>query len=143
LLLPTGQILWAAADGGHIDVELYTSPGTVKASWRPAITSVPTAINRGTTYTISGKQFSGLSVGSDYGDDAQAASNFPLVAVRNNATHHIFLGRTTNFSTMGIATGNATESANFVIPSKAETGASTLYVVTNGILSGGKAVTIN
>jgi hypothetical protein len=44
---------------------------------------------------------------------------------------------------MGIATGNITESANFVIPSKAETGASTLYVVTNGILSGGKAVTIN
>jgi len=143
LLLPTGQVLWAAADGRTIDVELYTSPGTVKAAWRPVITSVPATINRGTTYTISGKQFSGFSVGSDYGDDAQAASNFPLVAVRNNATHHIFLGRTTNFSTMGIATGNITESANFVIPSKAETGASTLYVVTNGILSGGKAVTIN
>lgn len=143
LLLPTGQVLWAAADGAHIDVELYNSPGTVKAAWRPVITAVPTTINRGTTYTISGKQFNGFSAGSTYGDDAQEATNFPLVAIRNNATHHIFLGRTSNFSTMGISTGNTIENANFVIPTGAETGASTLYVVTNGILSGGKAVTIN
>ena len=143
LLLPTGQVLWAAADGAHIDVELYNSPGTVNAAWRPVITSVPTTINRGTSYTISGKQLNGFSNGSDYGDDAQAASSYPLVVVRNSASHHIFFGRTSNFSTSGIATGNTIENANFVIPSGAETGASTLFVVTNGILSGGRAVTIN
>jgi hypothetical protein len=143
LLLPTGQVLWTAADGATIDVELYNSTGTVNNSWRPVITSVPTTINRGTSYTVSGKQFNGFSAGSAYGDDSQSASNFPLVAIRNNATHHISFGRTSNFSTMGIATGSTIENANFVIPSTAETGASTLYVVANGIVSGGKAVTIN
>jgi len=143
LLLPTGQVLWCGADGKTIDVELYNSPGAVSASWRPVITAVPTTINRGTSYTISGKQFNGLSAGSAYGDDAQEASSYPIVAVRNNSTHHIFFGRTSNFSTMGIATGSTIENADFVIPSTAETGASTIFVVANGILSGGKAVTIN
>ena len=143
LLLPTGQVMWCAADGATIDVELYNSPGSVSASWRPVITSVPTTVNRGTTYTISGTQFNGFSVGSAYGDDVQSGSSYPLVVVRNSTTHHIFFGRTSNFSTSGIATGSTVENANFVIPSGAETGASTLFVVTNGILSGGKAVTIN
>jgi hypothetical protein len=44
---------------------------------------------------------------------------------------------------MGIATGTAVESANFVIPTGAETGPSILVVVTNGILSKPKAVTIH
>jgi len=143
LLLPTGQVLWAAADGNTIDVELYSSPGTVSAAWKPTITSVPTTVTHGNSYTISGTQLNGLTAGTTYGDDAQMATNFPLVAIQNHATKHIAFARTSGFSTMGIATGSTVVSATFAVPATIETGASTLFVVTNGILSAGKAITVN
>ena len=143
LLLPTGQVLWCIADGSTKDVEIYTSPGTVNPAWAPAITSVPTAITRGTSYTISGTQFNGLDAGTSYGDDAQMASSYPLVRVTNLATKHVFYARTSNFSTMGVATGSEVVSAGFVVPSGAETGTSALVVVANGIASKPVKVTIN
>ncbi len=143
LVLPTGQVMYIPADGGTIDVELYTSPGTPKNAWRPAITSVPSTVTHGNSYTISGTQLNGLSAGAAYGDDGQMGSNYPLVVFQNHATKHFFFARTTNFSTMGIATGSAIVSATFAVPATAETGASTVYVVANGIPSAGKNITIN
>jgi hypothetical protein len=143
LLLPTGQVLWCPADGQTKDVELYTSTGTVNPAWAPAITSVPTSITRGTTYTVSGTQFNGFGAGTTYGDDAQMATSFPLVRVTNLATKHVFYARTSNFSSMGIATGSAVVSANFVLPAGAEAGSSSLVVVANGIASKPVKVTIN
>jgi hypothetical protein len=143
LLLPTGQVLWVLANNSStIDAEVYTSPGTINPAWMPTITSVPSTITRGTTYTISGTQFNGLSAGNAYGDDAQNATSFPLVRIVNNTTHHQFYARTSNFSTMGIATGSATVSASFVAPANTETGASSVFVVANGISSKPKKVTI-
>jgi hypothetical protein len=143
LVLPTGQVMWLPADGATIDVELYSSPGAINSAWKPAITSVPSAITRGTTYSISGTQLNGFASGTTYGDDAQMATSFPIVVVVNKATRHIFFARTNNFSTSGIATGSTIETANFVVPATAETGPSALVVVTNGIQSVPKAVTIN
>lgn len=143
LVLPTGQILYCAADGGTIDVELYTSKGAPKAAWRPAITTVPGTVTHGMSYTITGTQFNGLSVGTAYGDDAQMATNYPLVVIRNNATKHFFFARTTGFTSMGIATGSLPVSATFAVPANIETGASTVYVVANGIPSAGKPLTVN
>lgn len=143
VLLPTGQVLWDVADGSTKDVELYTSTGTVQAAWVPAITSVPTTITRGATNSISGTQFNGFSAGTTYGDDAQMASNYPIVKVENVATHHVFYARTSNFSTSGISTGSTVETANFVVPASAETGTSQLVVIANGISSRPRRVTIN
>ncbi len=143
LVLPTGQILYTAADGATIDAELYSSNGTIQSAWRPTITSVPSTVTHGNSYTVTGTQLNGLSAANAYGDDAQNASNYPLVAIQNKGTKHIAFARTTGFSTMGIATGSTPVSATFAVPATIETGASTLYVVTNGILSGGKAITVN
>ncbi len=41
LVLPTGQVMYIPADGGTIDVELYTPKGAAKAAWRPVITGGP------------------------------------------------------------------------------------------------------
>jgi hypothetical protein len=143
LLLPTGQVLWILANNSStIDAEVYSSPGTINPAWMPTITSVPSTITRGTTYTISGTQFNGLSAGNAYGDDAQNATSYPLVKIVNNTTKHQFYARTSNFSTMGIATGSATVSASFVAPSNTETGPSSLFVVANGISSKPKKVNI-
>jgi hypothetical protein len=142
LLLPSGQILWAIADGATKDVELYSSPGTINPAWRPTITSVPATLIRGNSYVISGTQFNGLSAANAYGDDAQMATSYPLVRIRNIATNHIFYARTHNHSTMGISTGATTVSTTFDVPAAAETGPSAIFVVANGIPSQGKKVTI-
>jgi hypothetical protein len=141
--LPTGQVLYNSADGETIDTEVYTPVGSPKSSWRPVITGGPASVSGGNSYTISGKQFNGLSGGSTYGDDAQSATNYPIVVIRNKTTGHFTFTRSHNFSSMGISTGNTTVSATFDVPTGIETGASTIYVVANGIASGGKNITVN
>jgi hypothetical protein len=144
LLLPTGQILSLVADGkqSHIDAELFTSNGRPDPAWRPTITSAPGTLTRGTTVQISGTQFNGLSVGSDYGDDCTNATNYPLVRITNIATGHVFYARTHDHSTMAIATGNAIVSTMMDVPATMETGASRIEVVANGIASRPRQVTI-
>ena len=140
LELPTGQIMFTDYSQ---DVELFTPKGTFKKAWQPTITSVPTTITHGKTYTVKGKQLNGLSQGAAYGDDFQNATNYALVRIKNNATGHVFYARTHNPSTMAVATGNKIVSTKFDVPAGIETGASTLDVVTNGIPSPDVAVTVN
>jgi len=140
LLLPSGQIL---ATDGSSDIEVYTPTGTANSAWAPTISTVNTTLTHGKTYTIKGTQFNGLSQNCAYGDDAQAASNYPLVRITNTATGHVFFAKTHNHSTMAVATGAATVSTKFDVPAGIELGASTLQVVTNGIASTAKSVTIN
>ena len=142
LVLPTGQVLFTLADGNNIDAEIYTAKGKAKSAWAPTITSVPSTVTHGQSYTISGTQFNGLSAGADYGDDAQMASNYPLVRITNNATKHVFYARTHDHSTSGVATGKKKVSTHFDVPAKIETGASSLVVVANGIASKPAAITV-
>jgi uncharacterized repeat protein (TIGR01451 family) len=131
LLLPTGQVLYT--DGSRT-IEIFTSDGSPNPSWAPSIITAPSTVQLGQSYTITGTQFNGLSQGAAYGDDAQAATNYPLVRITNSATRHVFYARTHNHSTMGVATGSTPVSTRFDVPSM-ETGPSTLVVVANGIAS--------
>ena len=140
LELPSGQLLFS--DFGT-DVEVFTPKGTYKAAWRPTITSVPAALTHGKTYVVKGTQLNGLSQGGAYGDDFQDATNYALVRITNKATKHVFYARTHNPSTMAVATASKPVSTSFDVPAGIETGASSLVVVTNGIPSTAKAVTIN
>lgn len=140
LVLPTGQILFT---DGSTSVEVYTAAGTYQSAWQPTISSVASTLNVGSTGNlIKGTQFNGLSQGAAYGDDAQMATNYPLVRIRNNSTGHVFYCKTHNHSTMGVATGSTAVSTEFDIPATIETGASTIAVVANGIPSTSLAVTI-
>ena len=88
-----------------------------------------------------GRNFNGFSQGAAYGDDAQAATNYPIVRIVNNASGHVFYARTHDHSTMAVAfTGTA--STQYDVPAGIETGASKLYVVANGIASAGTAVNV-
>jgi hypothetical protein len=142
LVLPTGQILYTLADGATIDAEIYTAKGTFQSSWAPTITTAPSSVTRGDTYKISGTQLNGLSHGAAYGDDAQMNSSYALVRITNNATKHVIYARTHNPSTMAVATGTKIVSTNFDVPKTAETGASSLVVVANGIPSAPVNVTV-
>lgn len=140
LELPTGQILFTDFSA---DVEIYTPAGSYNPAWAPSITNAPASVTRGNTYQIFGQRFNGLSQGATYGDDAQTASNYPLVRITNNTTGHVFYAKTHGHSTMAVATGNRIVSTNFDVPSGMETGASILVVVANGIPSLAVAVTVN
>lgn len=139
LVLPTGQIFWT---DGSTDVEIYTAKGTANSAWAPTITRWPKTVTHGQTYQIEGTQFNGLTQGAYYGDDAQMATNYPLVAIRNRATGHIFFARTHNHSTMGVATGSTLVYTSFDVPASIETGASDIVVVANGIHSNLRAITV-
>lgn len=132
LLLPTGQILFT---DGSSDVEIYTAAGSANPAWAPRIHSCPTTLVPNNTYRISGTQFNGLSQGPAYGDDAQEATNYPLVRITNRNTGHVFFARTHDHSTMAVATGRAPVSTYFDVPPNLEQGASDLAVVANGIAS--------
>jgi hypothetical protein len=140
LLLPTGQVLFT--DGSR-DVEIYAAAGSPDPAWAPTITSAPTDVQAGMTYSISGTQFNGLSQGAAYGDDAQSATNYPLVRITNQATGHVFYARTHDHSTMAVATGDAIVSTSFDVPAGIELGPSDLIVVANGIPSASITVTIS
>jgi hypothetical protein len=130
LLLPTGEALLSALNN---DIRVYQSDGSPDPSWAPVITSCPSSVLPGHTYTLKGRQINGLSQANSYGDDATMATNFPLVRITNYATGHVFYCRTHGFSTMAVATGNVIHSCQFDVPSGVETGASRLCVVANGI----------
>ena len=134
--------MYLVADGRTKDVELMTSTGTPQDAWRPQIRTVPATLTRGSTYQVTGRQFNGLGIGCDYGDDALSATNYPIVRITNKATHHVFYARTHDHSTMAIATGNTQVSTMFDVPAAAETGLSRFEVVANGIASKAKVVTI-
>lgn len=138
MVLPTGEVIV-----GGFPVQVYTSKGKALASWAPKITKFPASITRGSTYKISGKQFNGLSQAAAFGDEDETATNYPLVRITNQATHHVFYAKTHDHSTMGVATGNAIVSTNFDVPAGMETGASSLVVVANGIPSKAVSITVN
>jgi len=137
MMLPTGQVL---VGGGT--TALYNPTGTYQTSWQPAISTYPSSVTRGSTYSISGTQFNGLSQAAAFGDELETATNYPLVRITNNGTNHVFYARTHDHSTMGVATGTATVSTNFDVPATMETGASTLEVVANGIPSAAVSITV-
>jgi hypothetical protein len=139
LVLPSGQIL---ETDGSTDVEVYTPVDTPDPSWAPAITSVAATLARGTTNRLEGTQLNGLSQAVAYGDDYQAATNYPLVRITNGATGHVVYARTHDHSSMGVATGAQIVSTLFDVPAAAETGPSELVVVANGIASTPTPVTI-
>jgi len=137
LILPTGQILFTDFSD---DIEIYTASGTYNPAWAPRIQKAPTTISPGGSYVISGHYFNGLSQGAAYGDDVQAATNYPLVRITNRTTGHVFYSRTHDHSSMAVAFGGLV-STHFDVPADQELGISDLVVVANGIPS--RSVTVN
>ena len=140
LVLPLGgHVLFT---DGSSDVEVYIPKGSAKSSWLPTITSFPPLVTRGKSYVVKGTQFNGLSGGAAYGDDAQSATNFPLVRLTNVVTGSVYYALTKNFST-GVATGATAVQTTFVAPSSMDIGLTTLEVVANGLSSAIATINVN
>ncbi len=128
LLLPTGEVM---LNGQAV----YKSSGAFQNPWRPTIEAAPTEVTAGGTYVISGTQFNGLSQANAFGDEFQAATNYPLVRITNDSTGHVTYAFTHNVTATGVATGSTIVFAAFDVPQAIEPGNSKLEVVANGIPS--------
>ncbi len=139
LLLPSGEVLYSNQSG---TISILASVGGAQASWAPTITSSPSTLILGHTYQIFGTQFNGVSQACSYGDDAQMATNYPIMRLQD-ANNNIYYLRTANHSTMGVATGVAEIVSTFVsIPTDIPSGQYNLFVIANGISSKPFAVTV-
>jgi hypothetical protein len=139
LMLPTGQVLYTDFSN---DIEIYTPIGGPNPAWKPTITNCPVVLAPSQQFTIEGTQFNGLSQCSSYGDDSGNATNYPLVRITNMVTGDVQYCRTSNHSTMAVATGSALTSTTVDVPANIEPGTSGVEVVTNGIASAMAFVTI-
>jgi hypothetical protein len=139
LNLPSGDILVTCtlSDGGtgFGRVWLYTPSSGPRNSWRPTITSIsaPTAGE----FTVSGTQLNGLTTGSDFGDDAKMATNYPIVSL--SAGGRVYFARSYNFDQMAprLSTnpGGAAGSCAFRLPTTIPNGTYQVSVTANGVSS--------
>jgi hypothetical protein len=132
LVLPTGQVLYT--DGSN-DVEIYTPANTTPyAGIAPSAIVTTAVLSRGSTIRLIGNRLNGASQTNFYGDDAQAATNYPIVRITNTATGHVFYCRTHDHNTMAV--GYSGPAFTYVdVPATMETGGAYLEVVVNGIPS--------
>jgi hypothetical protein len=139
LVLPTGQILLTDFSN---DIEIYTPARSRKHEegeddnrrGAPVVIFTPIFLEAGNSYKAFGFRFNGMSQGAAYGDDAQAATNYPLVRITNLVTGHVFYSRTHDHSSMAVASDDLV-STHFDVPANQEFGISKLEVVANGIAS--------
>ena len=127
--LPNGQVLVSNTTGA---LTLYTADSGQLGGVAPNITDIKGS--SGNTFTLTGTQLNGFSEGAAYGDDAQMASNYPIVSLYD-ASGHRYYARTTNWSNVGVGTGSTSESVNFTLPAGLAAGSYGLQVSANGVIS--------
>lgn len=130
LLLPSGQVLYSNCTS---DLEVFTPTGSPHHHWRPQISHVPKLLRRGHSYRLRGRQLNGLSQANGYGDDAQMATNYPLVRLKHG--NKVYFCRTFDHSTMAVATGKKMVHTHFHVPNSVPPGHYELTVIANGIQS--------
>ena len=127
--LPDGTVLW---NYGSQQLYVYRPDGAPVASGKPVITTITGNLDG--TYHLTGTGLNGISEGAAYGDDAQMASNFPLVRMTNSAGN-VYYARTFNWTSTGVMTSNKLVTTEFALPAALPSGTYSLVAVANGIAS--------
>ena len=129
--LPDGTVLVSGADS---QTYIYQPGGPPpQAAWKPSIQSI--SENADGSYYLVGTGLNGVTEGAKFGDDAQMASNYPLVRMTNDASGKVYYARTYNWSSTAIQTGSSPESTDFRLPTDLPHGSYSLVVLANGIAS--------
>jgi hypothetical protein len=140
--LPDGTVLFSKGNGTPDPAGLlyvYQPDTPPLASGKPTVDSV--TWNKDGSLHLTGKLFNGISEGSAFGDDAQEASNYPIVRLTDGASK-VTYGRTYNWSSTGVMTDSkiVTTEAKVDAAVANSTGNYSLQVIANGIAS--DAVTV-
>ncbi len=130
LVLPTGQLMFV--DGNYDEIFVGTPSGAPLPQWRPVVNGITGG--SGGVYTLTGLRLNGMDAGSAYGDDAQSDENYPIVRFANSAGT-VYYATTSNWSLLGVATGNTPESVTFALPAGMPAGNYSLIVSGAGVNS--------
>lgn len=139
--LPNGQILFNNRMGST-GLALYNPEASADSSWLPKITNVPTDLSVGTTYSVTGKQLSGLTAGAAFGDDWGTTSNYSIIQITNIATGKVTYAPTKTIGTYSVAP-NFESTTTFAVSADAVNGPSKLRVVSGLFASDPITVTIS
>lgn len=129
LVLPNGQVLFSDSSS---QLWVYAPDGAAPAAMRPVINSV--VYNGAGVFTLTGKQLNGQNAGSAYGDDVQTDENYPIVRF-TNSTGGVFFATTSNWSSVGVATGATLVTTDFKLNPAMPAGVYSLIVSGAGISS--------
>src|SRR5215469_11744784 len=106
LLLPTGQVLFGSMFINSIGIfNADPAESALRAAWKSVITGFTSVMAPGHSYKISGRQINGLSQACIYGDDAQMATNYPIVRLTSTTNSTVTYARTHDYSSMSVAPG--------------------------------------
>jgi hypothetical protein len=139
VLLPSGQVLLSGENG--LPFQVFTEdPATgPQDAWRPTITGITD--NHDGTFTLTGTQLTGISEGSNYGDDNESVTNYPIVQFKD-ASGNVYYGRTFDWSTTDVATDGTSETVKFTLPAgKTPSDVPWVSVIANGIANGAPTLT--
>ncbi len=132
MILPTGQI--ASVSFGST-IYLYNPASGVVNGVAPTIVGSANYVAQGSKNNVLyGKQLNGLSEDSFYGDDDQAASNYPLVQFTDVNNGNVWFAWTHDDSNHSIAPGNVSYTKYDLNPAM-PLGTYNMVVITNGIKS--------
>jgi hypothetical protein len=129
--LPDGTVLFSVVTTTNLLD--YQPDGSPLAAGKPTILTIST--NSNGSLHLTGTLFNGISEGASYGDDHQMASDFPVVRFID-AFGNVRYGRTYNWSSTGVMTGNNVVSTDCAAP-PGSSSQDLIQVVANGIGSGG------
>ena len=127
LVLPTGQLMFT--DNYYNETWIGTPSGAPQPQWRPVVNSIT---GSGSVYTLTGLRLNGMDAGAAYGDDAEMDENYPIVRL-TSGTGTVYYAMTSNWSNLGVATGSASETVTFTLPSGMPAGNYSLVVSGAGV----------
>jgi hypothetical protein len=141
LVLPTGQVLLANSSK---QLWVYT-PDPIPALQLLSLLPLKPVINKITygsgVFHLTGKQITGQSAGSVYGDDAESDENYPIIRLQNRTK--VYYARTSNWSTTGVGTGDIPVTTDFCFPQQPPRGSYSLILSAAGLQSLPVAIYIN
>ena len=132
--LPSGQVLLSvsqATSSYSTSYFIYTPAGAPIPQGKPTINNItPVTCNN---YMITGKLFNGISEGASYGDDWQAATNYPIIRLTHGTD--VYYAKTYNWNRIGAVQTDSLEDTAYFTVSSIPAGADSLVVVVNGFAS--------
>jgi hypothetical protein len=127
--LPDGSVLY---EGNTTQLYTFTPATPQIQAGEPVINSVQR--NSDGSYLLTGTDFNGISMGADYGDENQNATNYPIASLTDNSGN-VYYARTYNWSSTGVATGSEVVTTDMSLPAGLPHGTYQLIVSANGIQS--------
>ena len=132
IVLPSGQILYSDFESV---LEVFTPTSGIASAAAPTIYPPVGFLFAGSVNNVLyGVQLNGLSQACMYGDDAQQATNYPLIQLKDVNTGIVWWARTHDNSSSSIAP-NIMGYTKFDLNPKMPSGTFDLTVITNGIPS--------